>query len=162
MGKSTFTGERNIENAKKLIIQKLRNPRRLVSNQRHYSQYTAYFRTNGTLGTENMSPEDVKSEVFANMDKMSVIGILESHQTSMRMLQRVLDPALTLGSNFWMKKREKVNKSKVLGLSKEELLHGIESTEGFMKDIENILAFDRSIYDYGVKLHNMQREKLLS
>ena len=162
MEKSTFTAERNVENAKKMIIQKLRNPRRLVSKNRLYSQYTAYFRTNGTVGTENMSPEEIKSEIFANMKKISVIGILESHETSVRMLQRVLDPGLTLSPNFWTKKREKVNKSKVMGLSKEKLLNTIENTEGFMKDIKNALAFDQSIYDYGLKLHNIQKRDLLS
>ena len=60
------------------------------------------------------------------------------------------------------KKREKVNKSKVMGLSKEKLLNSIENTEGFMKDIKNALAFDQSIYDYGLKLHNIQKRDLLS
>ena len=162
MEKSTFTWEKNVENAKKLIIQKLRNPRRLVSQDRLYSQYAAYFRTNGTAGTENMSPEEVRSEIFANMDKISVIGILEFHDISMRMLQRVLDPDLTLNDKFWMKKREKINRSKIMGLSKEKLFNAIFTTEGLMKDIKNALAFDQSVYDYGLKLHSIQRRELLS
>lgn len=162
MEKPTFTAKKNVENAKQLIIQKLRNPKRLVSKDRLYSQYAAYFRTNGTVGTEDMSPEEVRSEIFANMDKISLIGILEFHETSIRMLQRVLDPSLTLNDNFWVKKREKINRSKVVGLSKEKLFDSILTTEGLMKDIKNALAFDQSIYEYGLKLHSIQRKELLS
>lgn len=162
MEKSSFKGKRTVENAKKLIIQKLRNPKRLVSKEQVYSQYAAYYLTNNTVGTSKLSLDEVRREIFANMDNFSLVGILESHNTSMKMLQKLLDPKLVLSVNFWDEDRGVINKSKVKGLTRESIVQELLKADGLMKDISNALAFEQSIYDYGRKLHDKMRRNLLN
>lgn len=156
--KKTDPAEKTLKAAVNLLIEKLHNPFRLVSPDRIYTQYAAYFRTNGTHGTEAMSLTHIRQEISNNLKNFAVIGVLEEHDKSISLLQHVIDPMNTL-RQIWQRPREPSNKSVIPGVTKELILKEIKKNEKMWKDVQKALEFEYSIYNFGVMLYKEQLKK---
>ena len=140
------------------------------TDSKQYSTYVSYLLPGGHVRARTMNDkeEDIRL-VKKSLDSYTVIGLLERHTESVKMLGAVLDPSHSLGSKFWEKMSEKeANISPHAHITGAKVVTSA-SVRAYIRNNATLTAYlneklqmEYEIYNYGVKLHDKIRNKTLA
>jgi hypothetical protein len=134
----------------------------LARKHGRYEKYSSYLLTPAQKA-ENLSEEDKVRAMQSNLASMNVIvGIVERMDASYQLLQRVLDGSGTLHRAFRLLRENRLVRNKST-LSTSDLVRRLKARDpGFEGKARLVLGSEYMVYDFAVKLHEMQHDRLIT
>jgi hypothetical protein len=134
----------------------------LARKHGRYEKYSSYLLTPAQKA-DNLSEEDKVMAMQSNLASMNVIvGIVERMDASYQLLQRVLDGSGTLHRAFRLLRENRLVRNKST-LSTSDLVRRLKARDpGFEGKARLVLWSEYMVYDFAVKLHEMQHDRLIT
>jgi hypothetical protein len=127
----------------------------------HYEKYSSYLLTPAQK-EEKMSEDEKAITIQSNLAGMPVlVGVVERMDESYQLLQRVLDGAGELESTFRLLRSKALVRNKS-ALSTTEIVRQLKANDlDFERQARVVLKEEYMIYDFAVKLHELQYDRLV-